>query len=163
MAAAQVIFVMEDVDAASKVVLRRAPKQTATTTTTTKVVRQPTALGEQPLDAGATLAPHRAFSVPARAVSAERRKPLTPLPSVRSDEALPAAPAESADSKGDKAGPSAWLKETEDKLDLAGLLNVLDGVVDSPNRIVIMTTNHPEKLDPALIRPGRINRQILMG
>ena len=45
----------------------------------------------------------------------------------------------------------------------AGLLNVLDGVVDSPNRIVIMTTNHPEKLDPALIRPGRINRKILMG
>ena len=26
-----------------------------------------------------------------------------------------------------------------------------------------MTTNHPEKLDPALIRPGRINRKILMG
>ena len=26
-----------------------------------------------------------------------------------------------------------------------------------------MTTNHPEKLDPALIRPGRINKQILMG
>ena len=40
---------------------------------------------------------------------------------------------------------------------------MLDGVVDSPNRIVIMTTNHPEKLDPALIRPGRINRKILMG
>ena len=29
--------------------------------------------------------------------------------------------------------------------------------------IVIMTTNHPEKLDPALIRPGRINKRILMG
>merc|ERR1711865_265130 len=55
------------------------------------------------------------------------------------------------------------LLHQDDKLDLAGLLNVLDGVVDSPNRIVIMTTNHPEKLDPALIRPGRINKQILMG
>jgi len=40
---------------------------------------------------------------------------------------------------------------------------VLDGVVDSPNRIVIMTTNHPEKLDPALIRPGRINKKMLLG
>jgi ATP-dependent 26S proteasome regulatory subunit len=40
---------------------------------------------------------------------------------------------------------------------------VLDGVVDTPNRIVIMTTNHPEKLDPALIRPGRINKRIYMG
>lgn len=28
---------------------------------------------------------------------------------------------------------------------------------------VIMTTNHPEKLDPALIRPGRINRKIYLG
>jgi len=31
-----------------------------------------------------------------------------------------------------------------DELNLQGLLNVLDGVVDSPGRIVIMTTNHPE-------------------
>ena len=38
---------------------------------------------------------------------------------------------------------SKWASTT-DKLDLAGLLNVLDGVVDTPNRIVIMTTNHPE-------------------
>jgi len=46
---------------------------------------------------------------------------------------------------------------------LAGLLNVLDGVVDSPGRIVVMTTNHPDKLDPALIRPGRINKRIHLG
>jgi hypothetical protein len=39
-----------------------------------------------------------------------------------------------------------------------GLLNVLDGVVDTPGRIVVMTSNHPDKLDPALIRPGRINK-----
>ena len=61
---------------------------------------------------------------------------------------------------------SDFLKEEAvraDRLDLAGLLNVLDGVVDAPNRIVVMTTNHPEKLDPALIRPGRINKQVLMG
>lgn len=50
-----------------------------------------------------------------------------------------------------------------DELNLAGLLNVLDGVVDTPGRIVVMTTNHPEQLDPALIRPGRINRKIYMG
>lgn len=46
---------------------------------------------------------------------------------------------------------------------LSGLLNVLDGVVDSPGRILVMTTNHPEKLDPALIRPGRINRRLHLG
>eukprot|EP00904_Undaria_pinnatifida_P012176 jgi/Undpi1/8089/HiC_scaffold_24.g10561.m1 len=50
-----------------------------------------------------------------------------------------------------------------DKLDLAGLLNVLDGIVDTPGRIVIMTTNHPEALDAALIRPGRIDKKIYLG
>ena len=46
---------------------------------------------------------------------------------------------------------------------LQGLLNVLDGVVDTPGRIVIMTTNHPEALDPALIRPGRIDKKVYLG
>merc|ERR1719230_2251048 len=50
-----------------------------------------------------------------------------------------------------------------DKLNLSGLLNVLDGVVDTPERIVVMTTNHPEILDPALIRPGRIDQRLLLG
>jgi len=36
-------------------------------------------------------------------------------------------------------------------------LNALDGVVASEERIIFMTTNHPEKLDPALIRPGRVD------
>ena len=27
----------------------------------------------------------------------------------------------------------------------------------------VMTTNHPEKLDPALIRPGRVNKKVYMG
>ncbi|KAG2779532.1 hypothetical protein PC129_g22970 [Phytophthora cactorum] len=49
-----------------------------------------------------------------------------------------------------------------DKLNLSGLLNVLDGVIDCPGRIVIMTTNHPEKLDPALVRPGRVNKKLLL-
>jgi hypothetical protein len=66
---------------------------------------------------------------------------------------------------GNKAAgkKSANQVEDPDKLNLAGLLNVLDGVVDSPGRIVVMTTNHPEKLDPALIRPGRINFAIELG
>ena len=56
---------------------------------------------------------------------------------------------------------SQWLSSScggKDALNLAGLLNVLDGVVDTPDRIIIMTTNHPEKLDAALVRPGRIDR-----
>lgn len=51
----------------------------------------------------------------------------------------------------------------KDPLNLSGLLNVLDGVVDTPGRILIMTSNHPEKLDPALIRPGRIDKKLMLG
>ena len=39
----------------------------------------------------------------------------------------------------------------------SGLLNALDGVASAEERILFMTTNHIERLDPALIRPGRID------
>ncbi len=38
---------------------------------------------------------------------------------------------------------------------LSGLLQAIDGVSGSEGRILWMSTNHPESLDPALIRPGR--------
>ena len=40
---------------------------------------------------------------------------------------------------------------------LSALLNAIDGIISSEGRILIMTTNHVERLDPALIRPGRID------
>jgi chaperone BCS1 len=46
---------------------------------------------------------------------------------------------------------------------LSGLLNVIDGVAASEGRILIMTTNHAEKLDPALLRPGRVDMTITFG
>jgi len=45
-------------------------------------------------------------------------------------------------------------------LTLSGILNALDGITRSAGRLVIMTSNHPEKLDPALIRPGRVDLQV---
>jgi len=50
--------------------------------------------------------------------------------------------------------------DTSDKLTFSGLLNALDGVGGKDGRIIFMTTNHKEKLDPALVRPGRIDYQI---
>jgi len=44
-----------------------------------------------------------------------------------------------------------------EKLDLSFLLNILDGVLEIPGRIVIMTSNYVDQLDHALIRPGRID------
>ncbi|KAJ3202538.1 mitochondrial chaperone [Entophlyctis luteolus] len=46
---------------------------------------------------------------------------------------------------------------------LSMLLNCLDGHMMEENIIVIMTTNHPEVLDPALIRPGRIDLHLSLG
>jgi chaperone BCS1 len=43
------------------------------------------------------------------------------------------------------------------RLSLSGLLNILDGVASQEGRVLIMTTNHVEKLDKALIRPGRVD------
>jgi len=55
-------------------------------------------------------------------------------------------------------------EETEEKnLTLADLLEVFDGVMEMKGRIMVITTNHPEKLDPALIRPGRIDVNIQFG
>ena len=34
------------------------------------------------------------------------------------------------------------------------------GVLETPNRILIITSNYPERLDKALIRPGRIDMKI---
>ncbi|EGV60180.1 Complex III assembly protein translocase and chaperone [Yamadazyma tenuis] len=45
----------------------------------------------------------------------------------------------------------------------SGLLNALDGVASAEECITFMTTNHPEKLDPALLRPGRVDLKVLIG
>lgn len=44
-----------------------------------------------------------------------------------------------------------------DKVTLSDILNIIDGVLETPGRILILTTNYPEKLDTALLRPGRID------
>ena len=43
---------------------------------------------------------------------------------------------------------------------LSEVLNTIDGVANAENVIYIFTTNHIDKLDPALLRPGRIDKII---
>lgn len=50
--------------------------------------------------------------------------------------------------------------EDEGHISLSGLLNVIDGIASKEGRILVMTTNALESLDPALIRPGRIDLTI---
>jgi len=46
-------------------------------------------------------------------------------------------------------------KDKENRLTFSGLLNAIDGVAAGEGRVLFMTSNHPEVLDPALIRAGR--------
>ncbi|KAF2076510.1 hypothetical protein CYY_002188 [Polysphondylium violaceum] len=48
-------------------------------------------------------------------------------------------------------------------LTFSGLLNALDGVAASEGRILFMTTNHIQKLDKVLIRPGRVDMKMYIG
>jgi hypothetical protein len=47
-----------------------------------------------------------------------------------------------------------------DRISLSFLLNLLDGVLETPGRLLVITSNYPEKLDRALVRPGRIDVKI---
>lgn len=46
------------------------------------------------------------------------------------------------------------------KVTFSGFLNAIDGAMSSEGTMIIVSTNHPEILDAALLRPGRIDRQI---
>jgi len=50
-----------------------------------------------------------------------------------------------------------------DKKTLGKILGALDGIISNHGRVIILTTNHAEILDSALIRPGRIDVQIEVG
>jgi len=58
---------------------------------------------------------------------------------------------------------SAVFDKKTSRLTLATLLEVLDGVMEMDGRMLIITTNYPEKLDKALIRPGRIDMKVRFG
>ncbi|KAF2662098.1 P-loop containing nucleoside triphosphate hydrolase protein [Lophiostoma macrostomum CBS 122681] len=54
-------------------------------------------------------------------------------------------------------------KKDSTGIKLAELLNAIDGAASVEGIVLIMTTNEPENLDPALVRPGRIDRQVYFG
>src|ERR1051326_224844 len=63
-----------------------------------------------------------------------------------------------AKANGDVPAPSP-----EARLSFSGLLNALDGVGSSEGILTFMTTNHRERLDPALIRKGRADVHVEFG
>eukprot|EP00746_Dinoflagellata_sp_MGD_P006538 gnl/MRDRNA2_/MRDRNA2_112815_c0_seq1.p1 gnl/MRDRNA2_/MRDRNA2_112815_c0~~gnl/MRDRNA2_/MRDRNA2_112815_c0_seq1.p1 ORF type:complete len:628 (-),score=152.38 gnl/MRDRNA2_/MRDRNA2_112815_c0_seq1:483-2366(-) len=158
-----VIFVMEDVDALSKIVHRRegnadgdfkAKSTTVEVQSSAGMVRVTSGQGGQGAHSAA-----EPEAAPAPAAESTGDGSAAAVAGVDALSNLVQAMA------GPVAGPVSLKSESSsggDKLNLSGILNALDGVVDSPNRILVMTSNHPEKLDPALIRPGRIDKKILL-
>jgi len=53
-------------------------------------------------------------------------------------------------------------KSKDDKITLSYILNIIDGIRETPGRILIITSNNYESLDPALVRPGRIDMTLEM-
>jgi chaperone BCS1 len=54
-------------------------------------------------------------------------------------------------------------KPMREPISLSGLLNVIDGVGAQEGRVLVMTSNHTENIDPALLRPGRVDFSVEFG
>jgi len=160
----QRIYVIEDIDCMSDVVLDRALKKELSK-------RE---LVDEPRDITNTIEPM--IGMPG-----SMNTPLDFLPGMSSMPSMPSMPAfrgisKSQDikwgyeerardlnrdkNKGNNSNKNAEIKENKDEITLSFLLNLLDGVLETPNRILIITSNYPERLDKALIRPGRIDLNI---
>ncbi|KAG2613958.1 AAA-ATPase At3g28580-like [Panicum virgatum] len=63
------------------------------------------------------------------------------------------------------AAAAAMAAVGRESISLSGVLNFVDGLWSScvGERLMVFTTNHPERLDPALLRPGRMDRKIELG
>lgn len=136
------IFVLEDIDSQSDIVLDRALLERHTPSEAEKLCAENAQLHRQ-----LTAMLDGMNRVPADAVS----PPGAPLP-MPPINAAPAAPIHTK-----KNGLFSDPAEDTDRITLSALLNIMDGVLETPGRVVIMSTNFIQKLDRALIRPGRID------
>jgi chaperone BCS1 len=70
----------------------------------------------------------------------------------------PPAPPTAQASNTDKIDTTVLLtKDDEPPVSLDDLLNLWDGIRETPGRIMVMSSNHYDKLDPAIRRPGRVD------
>lgn len=58
---------------------------------------------------------------------------------------------------------SSLFTPKDEPITLDDILNIWDGIRETHGRIIIITSNHYHKLDPALIRPGRIDISLELG
>jgi len=63
----------------------------------------------------------------------------------------------SAENENEKVSQLPKLLLEDEPITLDDILNLWDGIRETPGRIMIISSNHYHELDPALIRPGRID------
>jgi chaperone BCS1 len=95
--------------------------------------------------------------IDAAGLTASRNEVTAPEPPKAIEDAAANKPS------GPSAGPTPEVAETPKGITLSGFLNIIDGVASSEGRILVMTTNHMEKLDAALMRPGRVDLKVHFG
>ncbi|KAL6840729.1 hypothetical protein ACP4OV_029593 [Aristida adscensionis] len=68
-------------------------------------------------------------------------------------------------SSDDESPPPRNGSDKKEGVTVSGLLNFIDGLWSTAGeeRIIVFTTNYKERLDPALLRPGRMDMHIYMG
>ena len=59
--------------------------------------------------------------------------------------------------------PASAAATTSGEQTLNALLVEMDGFTNQSGLIMIAATNRPDTLDPALMRPGRFDRQVVVG
>lgn len=64
---------------------------------------------------------------------------------------------------GSSSGIGGVGKSPIPAVNLSEMLNAFDGLLELHNTVIVFTTNHIEKLEPAFIRPGRITLTLHMG
>ena len=96
----------------------------------------------------------------------DRRLAVVPLADLKSDEDLFSAFEDIRDDSIvllEDVDCAFEQRENEDAegITFSGFLNCIDGVITPQNgRILMMSTNHIDRLDPALVRPGRVDLKL---
>lgn len=96
-------------------------------------------------------------------VTVTRSKPATKKSKKQKPNGTTSDPDHDSAAEGTEESASAETPSDKDGITLSGLLNVMDGVAASEGRILIMTTNHRDRLDEALTRNGRVDMEVEFG
>ncbi|UTC29678.1 AAA+ ATPase [Bajunvirus bajun] len=62
----------------------------------------------------------------------------------------------------EKKGAGEAMEEAFGGITLSGLLNAIDGIASRDGRLLFITSNHADALDPALMRPGRVDKRAFL-